>query len=117
MHRYIYSVAIIMVTVSLTSICIWESLNAVSVLCDVHDGHTRYLSQPSLQISVTSCHNITSMLYIGDGASLYNTSSTIYTYTMIYNIKVLYIPKQVWRGQVTPISVTKFKLAVQHYYF
>ena len=45
-----------------TSMVIWHLLHGVSVLADVHDGHSSYLPQSSLQISITRGHNVTLVL-------------------------------------------------------
>lgn len=45
-----------------TSIGLWHPLNAVSVLCDIHNGYTWDLSDPPLEVSVTRSHNVALVL-------------------------------------------------------
>lgn len=60
--------------VLLTCKVIWQSLNAVAVLGDVHDGHSRDLANASLQIPITRGHNVAAMLSMGQDTSQHCTS-------------------------------------------
>ena len=39
-------------------VCVWHPLNAVSVVAEVHDGHSRDLPDPPLEILITGGHDI-----------------------------------------------------------
>ena len=41
---------------------LWHSLNAILVAVDVHNGHSRYFSNLSLQVTIAGGHNVAPVL-------------------------------------------------------